>query len=436
VALRKRLAVLLFVAPFVASSHTFAAPVAPVAPPAASKNLTFYHWWTSPSESAALGALVKLFHEKYPDVVVTPTLAPNGGNAQAMFAAIRKLKVQKQTPAAFQMFAGYAAQVFFDGGLLAPIDDLWAAEHLDGVIPPVIRDLNKIDGHYYSVPVDVHRTNVVWYNKALLDKYAIDPDTLTTWDAFFAAAGTLKAKGVAAPIQMATNWTALTVFEGIMASQGIGTYEDWINGKITAPDDPRLIKALATLQKYLAYVNKDSAGLGWDVAVHRVMNGDGAFCTMGDWANGEFRVAHLKYGKDYGTLLLPGTKGMFGLGVDTFQHPSGIADETNARRWLALAASREGQDAFNPLKGSISARGDADVTRYDPYQRTAILDLKASSSLLYPTVGSAVPEAFNSHVLDAITVFVADQDVDKAAAAIASIAAKLTGRYSRTWHLH
>ena len=33
---------------------------------------------------------------------------------------------------------------------------------------------------------------------------------------------------------------------------------------------------------------------------------------MGDWANGEFRLAKLKYGKDYGAMPVPGTKGLYG----------------------------------------------------------------------------------------------------------------------------
>jgi glucose/mannose transport system substrate-binding protein len=410
-------------------SGSFAAAAEP-----APQKLTFFHWWTSPSESAALNALIKLFSQKYPDVTVFSAPAPGAANIRALFPILKRLESEKQPPDAFQMNAGYAAQVFFDAGLLAPIDDLWASEKLDEVIPPVIRDLNKFEGHYYSVPVNVHRTNVVWYNKPLLDKNGIDPETLTTWDAFFKAVQTIKANGVASPIQVGSNWTANLAFECIVASEGIAVYEDWINGKITAVDDPRLAKALNVFGKYLSFVNKDHGEVTWDAAVRRVMKGEGAFIIMGDYANGEFRVAHMKYGHDYGTILVPGTKGMFGLGIDTFQHPRGIADQTSSMRWLKLAASREGQDAFNPLKGSISARNDSDITKYDPYQRTAIADLKVSKAL-YPTIGSAVPEAFNSRVGDTLVAFMADQDVEKAATSLAKIAASLAGRYSRTWAL-
>jgi glucose/mannose transport system substrate-binding protein len=399
----------------------------------ASQKLTLYHWWTSPSESKALSGLVTLFRQKYPEVIVLSTPSPSGPNVRKLFPLIQRMVVDKQPPDAFQMNAGYAGQLFFDAHLLDPIDELWAQDKLEEVIPAVIRDLNKFEGHYYSVPVNVHRTNVVWYNKALLEKHGIDPDTLTTWDAFFKAAQTLQAGGVKNPVQVGINWTVAAVLETVIVSEGIGTYEDWINGKITAPDDARMIKAFTILQKYLSYANKDHTDLAWDVPLRRVMAGEGAFSIMGDWANGEFKAANLKYGKDYGAIPVPGTKGVFGLGVDTFQHPRGIVDQTNSMRWLRLAASREGQDAFNPAKGSIPARTDAaDLTRYDPYQRSAIADFKAAK-VMYPTLRSALPEGMVSNLNTLLETFSVDQDIDKAAAAMGSASAK-AGK-SRTWAL-
>jgi glucose/mannose transport system substrate-binding protein len=411
------------------------AMVAAAEPGPEPSKLTVYHWWTSPSESAALGALVKLFKQKYPSVDVN-AVSLGGGSVRPQFAMIKRAIVDSKTLDAFQANAGNAAQVFFDAGLLSPVDDIWAGDKLEQVIPPVIRDLNKFEGHYYSVPVSVHRTNVVWYNKPLLDKYKIDPSALTTWEAFLKAAQTLKAAGVESPIQMGTTWTAAHVFECIVASLGIAAYEDWINGKITAADDARVLRALTIFQGYAAYVNKDHGTLAWDVAIHRVMKGEGAFCIMGDWANGEFRVAGLKYGKDYGAILVPETKGLYGLGVDTFQHPRGLPDPLNSTRWLSLVASRQGQDAFNPLKGSVPARTDADLSAYDPYQRSAIADFKAAAHM-YPNSAAALPEAFNTQVNDSLVAFMLDEDVKEAAAAMTGAATRLNaaGKYRRVWSL-
>ena len=397
--------------------------------------LTFYHWWTSPSEAAALAALTERFTEKYPDVSVAPQSSPGTNNVRSLFFILKsQLARNEALPDAFQMHAGCAGQVFYDADLLSPLDDVWEAEKLEAQVAPVIRDLNRFGDHYYSVPLNIHRTNLVWYNKALLEKHGIKVEKLTTWEAFFEAAKTLRAAGVASPIQMGPTWTAQTVFEGIMASLGIEVYEDAINGKLTDAKDPQLEKAFTIFKQYLSYVNKDHGEIAWDLPIKRLTTSEGAFWIMGDWADGEFRAAHLKYNQDYGAFAVPGTAGMFGLGIDTFQRPKGLANATNSDRWLRLAASREGQDAFNPLKGSISPRADTDVSRYGAYQRTAIADLKAAR-FLYPTLGDAAPEAFNAHLAQDLTVFMSDQDVHQAASSVASAASQLTGKYGRVWRL-
>jgi glucose/mannose transport system substrate-binding protein len=335
---------------------------------------------------------------------------------------------------AFQVHAGAPLRPYLSAGLLNPIDEVWTDSGLEKVVPPIIQTMSKIDGHYYSLPVNVHRTNLIWYNKALLDKHRIDPSTLTTWNAFFEAAERLEAAGVHHPLQVGENWTASVAFEAIMVSLGIAAYEDWINGKITAADDPRLVEAFGILKKYLSHANPDHATTAWDVAIKRVIAGEAAFCVMGDWANGEFRLAKLKYGKDYGAMPVPGTKGFYGVSIDSFAQTRGIANPANSNRWMRVAASREGQDAFNVAKGSISARADADVTKYDPYQRSAIADFKGAR-FIYPNLTSSTHDAFKSLLDNVMTAFAADLDVKKAAATVAAAAAGSQTRFSRAWSL-
>jgi glucose/mannose transport system substrate-binding protein len=409
---------------------TAAAPAAAVTPQAGS--LVFYHWWISSSESLAIGGLIDAFQARHPGVSISSPAAPAG--ASNVFPLVKSLVTARRAPDAFQMHAAYGAQVFLDAGLLAPTDDIWAATGLEKVVPPVVREMSRLDGHYYSIPLSVHRVNVVWYNKPLLERNGIDPATLTTWDAFFKAADTLRRAGVRDPIQVGKAWTAAMAFQGIVASQGIGVYEDWVNGKITNPRDPRLIEALSTFKRYLAYVNADHKDLGWDTAIERVVQGDAAFCVMGDWANGQFRVAGMRYGKDYGAMPVPGTHGMYAMTVDTFLRPRYAANPVNSERWLKTASSREGQDAFNVKKGSIAPRSDADVSQYDAYQRSAIADLKAARHP-YPSLDSAAPNAFRTQLNEIVETFAADRDTAAAAQAIASLTTKLSGLYVRTWKL-
>lgn len=397
--------------------------------------LTFYTWWTSASEKAALNKFIEIFSKQYPDVAIIA--APvTGGAGFKMVPVIKSLIEGGEAPDAFQMHAGYEAKPYFDAGLLSPIDYIWESEKLGDFIPRVIQDMNKFDGHYYSVPVDLHRGNLVWYNKSLLDAQGINPDSLTTWEALFAAADKLKAKGVQYPIQMGESWTAAHVFETIIASEGIDVYEDWINGKITDKADPRLLQATATLERYLSYVNKDHNDLSWDEAIKRIIKKEGAFSVMGDWANGEFKLVGMKYGKDYGSIPVPGTKGMYGLIIDTFQHPKGISHPTNSDRWLKMVASREGQDAFNPAKGSISVRTDSDVDFYDSYQQAAINDFK-NAKYLYPSVvhGSGAPETYKLKLIDVIGAFTVDLNAAKAVSDLADYTRKNISEYNRSWSI-
>jgi len=309
---------------------------------------------------------------------------------------------------------------------------IWKSENLETVIPKAIQDISKFKGNYYSIPIDVHRNNVVWYNKSVLDKAGVNPATLKDWDTFFAACDKLKAAGIKYPIQMGQTWTATHVFEDIIASQGPQFYQDWANGKVSSPTDPRMSQALTIFKQYLSYTNPDSANTPWDEAVNRVIKGESAFNVMGDWANGEFKIVGMKYNKDYGTFVVPGTAGEYVLTVDTFVQPKGVAHPTNSEKWLKVVASREGQDSFNPKKGSISARSDSDVSLYDDYQKSAIADFKAAKYYL-PSRGTSMPVSYVSSIDGILVTFMADKDVTKASKAFADLTQSSQKDFITTW---
>ena len=74
--------------------------------------------------------------------------------------------------------------------------------------------------------------------------------------------------------------------------------------------------------------------------------------SLGDWANGMFTEDGLAEG-DYGYAPAPGTAGVYQFLSDSFVLPVGAKNRDNAIAWLSLCGSKEGQDAFNPVKGSI-----------------------------------------------------------------------------------
>lgn len=396
--------------------------------------LTLYHWWTTGGEKTAVNALIGVFEAKYPEIEVIQSPV-TGGAGYTMMGIIKPLVLAGEAPDAFQMHAGYEGVPYFEADLLDPIDDLWT--DLKPVVPDVVESMCMFDGHYYSVPVNIHRVNVVWYGVKILDANDIDPADLTTWDAFFAACDKLRAAGVEYPIQMGeTSWMAAHTFETILASEGIDFYEDWVNGKVKSADDSKLLHALETFKTYMSYANPDHAAVMWDTACARIISGEGAFHINGDWANGEFYVTDQVYGVDYGTFAVPGTGDMYGLCIDCFQHPKGVAHPTQSDRWLRVVGSKAGQDAFNPIKGSISARTDSDTTKYGAYLKTAIADF-GKVEFMFPSVvhGSGAPETFKVKLADIMSEFATTLDISAAASAMTSCTTAIAGEYTVVWSL-
>ncbi|OLS13747.1 MAG: sugar ABC transporter substrate-binding protein [Promethearchaeota archaeon CR_4] len=259
---------------------------------------------------------------------------------------------------------------------------------------------------------------------------------MTNWSAFFTACQSIidAGIGITKPISLGESWTAAHTFEQIMASQGIDFYEDWVNGKVTSATAPKLLYALGNLSTYLSFCNTDSASLTWDAATAKLIASTAVFNVMGDWANGEFLAAEQTFGVEYNVTMVPGTGDMYGLCIDTFQTPNNAPHPTNSRRWLEVVGSQAGQDAFNPLKGSISARTDANLSKYGMYQRNASTDFK-SVTYMFPSVvhGSGAPEAFKVGLQTIISQFVSDKNIANAAAAIIALTAECT--WTKVWNL-
>ncbi|MFX1569529.1 MAG: ABC transporter substrate-binding protein [Promethearchaeota archaeon] len=411
--------------------------------------LEIYHWWTSGGEAAAITALVDVFEAQYPDTTVQEVQIAGGGGFE-MRVKIKTLMLAGQPPDTFQIHNGYEWTIFYEANLLNNIDHIWTTA-LKNAVPDVIEDISKgPDGHYYSVPVNIHRSNVLWCNLEILNDTGIDPATLTSWSAFWAACEAIIANPnytITAPVAMGEQWTAAHAFEQILASVGIDAYEAWINGDIdsgTATHYADLLTACEIYENLTDYINSDWAALSWDSAIAKLTAATptAAFAIMGDWANGEFFQAGWDHGTNYTTIGVPGTANMYGLVVDCFEKPKNIPHPTNVDRWLGVVASNAGQDAFNPLKGSISARTDANISKYGAYQQSAIADFNAidasATSYMFPSVvhGSGAPEAFNSDFIPLIGALTAGSaTASGTATAIAALAVTHASDFTRVWSL-
>ncbi len=380
-----------------------------------SGDLEIFSWWTGPGEKDGLAEMFRIYNTRYPNVhIINATVA---GGAGTNAKAVLKTRMEGgKPPDSFQVHAGQElVSTWVKAGKMEPITSLWKSEGWDQFIPKDLKDIVSANGEVWSVPVNVHRGNALWYNKKLLDSKGVSVPV--TMDDFLSALSSLKSKGIAAPLALGSNgnWQVQMLLENnIVAAGGTDFYKSVMTGKASFTD-ANVKQALTWIKQMLTYVNSDHTNLGWDDADKRLIAGTSVFNIMGDWAKGYFTANNWTANVDFGAAASPGTKGVYMIVCDTFGLPKGAPHRDNAIGWLKVCGSNEGQTAFNPKKGSIPARTDVSASVFDPIAQQFMAEFKTDSLVPSSAHGSATPDAFASGVNDEMGQFVQNKDVDKTA---------------------
>ncbi|MDY0404805.1 ABC transporter substrate-binding protein [Virgibacillus sp. 179-BFC.A HS] len=371
-----------------------------------------FSWWTGAGEEDGLLALIDKFQEENPDLKVKNAAVAGGAGTNAK--AVLATRMQgNDPPSTFQVHGGEELnKSWVAADKMEPLDDLYKENDWMDKFPKDLIDLVSNDGKIYSVPVDIHRGNVIFYNKKVFEENGIDVPK--TFDEFVTAADKLKKAGVT-PLAMGDkeSWTATMIFENVLLAElGPDDYIKLFKGDI-AFDDKRVVESAKKFGKLLDYINDDHASRNWQDSAQLVANGDAAMLNMGDWAKGYFvNDLKLKTNKDFGYFAFPGTEGNFSIITDTFGLPKGIDNPDEVKKFLTFLGSTEAQDIFNPLKGSIPARVDADESKYDEYGKDTMADFKEASLVPSLAHGSAASEGFLTKANQAVNIFVTQKDVD------------------------
>ncbi len=323
----------------------------PTASSAADKKLEVFSWWTSGGEAAALDALFQAVKKADPGIeIINATVA--GGSGSAARPVLQARLAGGNPPDSWQTHPGWELLgQYVAAGYCEPITDLYKSEGWDKVVPQGLIDLLSKDGQTYAVLVGVHRGNVLWYNKKVLEKNGIKVGDKMTFDEFFTAAEKLKAAGVT-PLALGDSgiWAAAQLFENtLLGTVGPQGWTDLFSGKM-AWDDPKVKQAAETYGKMLVYQNADHSALTWDQAVKAVMEGKCAFTSMGDWTYGEFAKAKMKDKEDFGWVSHPGIDGAFIIVADGFPLAKGAPHREAALTWLKVCGSKDAQEAFKSVE--------------------------------------------------------------------------------------
>jgi len=141
---------------------------------------------------------------------------------------------------------------------------------------------------------------------------------------------------------------------------------------------------------------------------------------MGDWRPG---VLWSKNFKDFSWSAAPGNVGIYQMLSDSFGLPAKCKNRDAAIGWLKVCGSKEGQDAFNPAKGSIPARNDADVSKYTEYHKWAMDAWKKDKIIPSLVHGAAAKLSFMTDYMNIINQMAAKKKtVDETVAALVKAA--------------
>jgi glucose/mannose transport system substrate-binding protein len=398
---------------------------APLASRASGENqLEVFSWWTSGGEAAALDALFNVYKKREAGVeVINATVA--GGAGSAARPVLQARLAGGNPPDTWQTHPGWELLgQYVEAGYCEPITDLYKSDGWDTAFPKeLVVNLMTKDRKIYAVLAGIHRGNVLWYNTKLLEKNGIKVGNTMTFERFFAACDRLKAAGISAlGVGDSGIWASAQLFENTLL--GVVGPKGWTNlfSGTMQWDDPKVKEAIKLFAKMQDYVNPDHSALTWDQAIKALMEGKVAFSSMGDWADGEFLKANLKEKEDFGWVCHPGTDGSFIIVADGFTLAKGAPHREAALAWLKSIGSKEAQEAFNPLKGSIPARTDVDRSKFDAYHQWSMDSFTKDKPVASCVHGEAAPAAFQQALNDAVTAFLVDKNVDNFANALVQAA--------------
>lgn len=370
-----------------------------------SKKVEVFTWWAQGSEKAGLDELVKIFKKQHGEFEFVNGAVAGGAGSAAKDMLQSRLQAG-DPPDTFQAHAGAELDDYIDAAQITDVSDLYEEFGLKDAFPDSLLDRLTVDKAIYSIPSNIHRSNVVWGSTKVLTDAGLDPKTPPAdLDAFIGQLEQLKTKGVKVPLSVATTWTQVNLLEAVlMADLGADAYNGLFDGK-TSWDSPEVKGALEKFEKLMSYTNTDRDSLDWPDATQQVIDGSAAYNVMGDWAVAAFEQAGKKDGADFVHFELPGKEKIFGFLADSFTLPEGAKNPDGAKAWLDTISSKEGQEAFSLTKGSIPARTDVDTSKFSAYAQTALTSFKDDKICSSIAHGAATSIAWLNEIADATSQF-------------------------------
>lgn len=338
------------------------------------------HWWTSPGETAAKQALAEAYRAaggQWRELAVS-------ASEQARAIALERIAAGNP-PLAAQFNPTRALVRLARDGRLNAIDDVSAQGSWTEVLPAVLLDAVKVDGHVYAAPVSIHMPVWLWSSKAALAKAGVKAEP-RSMDELFAALDRLQAAGLIPLAHGGQPWQDLNLFIALLANQGgrdlyLAVLRD---GDTAAVQGEALRQVLLSYKKLRRYVDPASPGRSWADTTALIVSGRAGLQFMGDWAKGEFAQAGQQPGRDYGCAPGLSPRSPYIVSGDVLLFPKDRDGSVRpAQALLARVATAPAtQLAFSARKGSVPVRTDLDTRTLDACAQAGAAALRDAGRLV------------------------------------------------------
>jgi glucose/mannose transport system substrate-binding protein len=376
-----------------------------------------FTWWAEGGEKAGLDAVVDRFTTACPGQEFTSGAVPGGAGINAKQVLNARL-AQSDPPDTFQVHAGAELLDHIDSGQIKDLTSEFSSWGLTGTLPEGLIETITVNGKLWSVPIGVHRANVVWANDQVLAKSGIltEPKTLKE---FIANLAELRRGGLESPLALGRDWTQLMLLEAVLISDlGPKRFNGLFTGA-TKWESKAVRLAIEDYATILRFSNADRDSLDWPEAERLLIDGKAAYQLMGDWVAADLEAGNFS---GYASFTFPGNGKAFQWLADSFALTSGAANPAGGTCWLQTVASPEGQQAFNAQKGSIPARTDAPTTGFSDYQLKAAEDWKSGVAVPSCAHGSACSQPWQNAANAALGAYSASGDATALQSALAAAA--------------
>jgi len=188
-------------------------------------------------------------------------------------------------PHLFYSWGGGVMYAQADAGLLQDITDRLRGPWADTLSPAAVEGLSY-KGRTYGAPVQLTQV-ALWYNRALLAKAAVDPESLRNWDGLLAAVVKLKAAGVP-PFSVggADKWPLNMFWSGLaLRIGGQKAFTDAMGRTGSGFDGPDFLRASEMFKQLIDLAPFQRGFLGDTAPQAAGQFGDGkaALQVMGNW---------------------------------------------------------------------------------------------------------------------------------------------------------